>query len=125
MARFLAASQKKTEDAMRRAVVFLLFPVLVLAGYRVRAAAAQETQQKATQGRWHGVIARWDKENSVLDVQKGNAVRKVYYDSSTQWTEGTKTIDMSQFKEGSEVNCIGTYDKNTGLHATRIDLKPR
>jgi hypothetical protein len=112
---------------MRKAVVFLLFAVLALAGYALRTAVAQDTQQKApaTQGRWHGVIARWDKENSTLDVQKGSAVRKVYYDSSTQWTEGTKTIDMSQFKEGSEVNCLGTYDKNSGLHATRIDLKPR
>ena len=113
---------------MRKAVVFAALAAVLLSGYAVRIAVAQETQQKATpatQGRWHGVIARWDKENSVLDVQKGNAVRKVYYDSSTQWTEGTKTIDMSQFKEGSEVNCVGTYDKNSGLHATRIDLKPR
>ena len=112
---------------MRKAVVFALAAVL-LSGYAIGIAVAQETQQKATpatQGRWHGVIARWDKENSVFDVQKGNAVRKVYYDSSTQWTEGTKTIDMSQVKEGSEVNCVGTYDKNSGLHATRIDLKPR
>ena len=113
---------------MRKVVIFLLFAVFAWAGYGLRTAVAQDTQQKATpatQGRWHGVIARWDKEKSVLDVQKGNAVRKVYYDSSTQWTEGTKTIDMSQFKEGSEVNCVGTFDKNSGLHATRIDLKPR
>ena len=113
---------------MRKAVVFVLVAVSASAGYSLRTAVAQDTQQKATpatQGRWHGVIARWDKEKSVLDVQKGNAVRKVYYDSSTQWTEGTKTVDMSQFKEGSEVNCVGTYDKNSDLHATRIDLKPR
>ena len=113
---------------MMKVVIFLLFAVFAWAGYGLRTAVAQDTQQKATpatQGRWHGVIARWDKEKSVLDVQKGNAVRKVYYDSSTQWTEGTKTIDMSQVKEGSEVNCVGTYDKNSGLHATRIDLKPR
>jgi hypothetical protein len=113
---------------MRKAVVFLLVAACAFTAYGLRTAVAQEKQEKATaasRGRWHGVITRWDKENSTLDVQKGNAVRKVYYDSSTQWTEGTKTIDMSQFKEGSEVNCVGTYDKNSGLHATRIDLKPR
>jgi hypothetical protein len=113
---------------MRKVVVFLLVAVFASAGYGLRTVIAQEKQEKATaasQGRWHGVIARWDKENSTLDVQKGNAVRKVYYDSSTQWTEGSKTVEMSQFKEGSEVNCVGTYDKSSGLHATRIDLKPR
>ena len=113
---------------MRKALVFLLIAASALTAYGVRTTAAQEKQEKATAaslGRWHGVIARWDKEHSAFDVQKGNAVRKVYYDSSTQWTEGTKTIDMGQFKEGSEVNCVGTYDKNSGLHATRIDLKPR
>ncbi len=112
---------------MKRAVVFVLAAVMA-SGYSLRTAVAQETQEKAPaakEGRWHGVIARWDKEKSVMDVQKGNAVRKVYYDSSTKWTEGTKTIEMSEVKEGSEVNCMGTYDKNSGLHATRIDLKPR
>lgn len=112
---------------MRKAVVFLLVAVCAW-GCGIQTAVAQETQEKAPaakEGRWHGVIARWDKEHSVMDVQKGNAVRKVYYDSSTQWTEGTKTIEMSQVKEGSEVNCVGTYDKSSGLHATRIDLTPR
>lgn len=113
---------------MRKAMFFLLVAVFAFTGYSIQTTIAQESQQKPAtenQGRWHGLIVRWDKEHSALDVQKGNAVRKVYYDSSTQWTEGKKTIDMSQFKEGSDVICLGKYDAKSGLHATRIDLQPR
>lgn len=62
---------------MKKVVVFVLAAVLA-SGYCVRTAVAQETQEKtpaAKEGRWRGVIARWDKEKSVMDVQKGNAVR--------------------------------------------------
>jgi hypothetical protein len=113
---------------MRKAVFFLLLAVFAFTGYSVRTTVAQESKEKGAvekQGRWHGVIVRFDKDHSAMDVRKGNAVRKVYYDSSTQWTEGNKTIDMSQVKEGSDVICLGKYDEKSELHATRVDLRPR
>jgi hypothetical protein len=114
---------------MRKVVFLLLVGVFALAGYRVQSTVAQEEKPaKATtqkQGRWHGVIVDFDKDNSAINVRKENVTKKIYYDSSTKWTEGKKTIDMSQFKEGSDVICLGTYDEKINLHATRIDLRSK
>jgi hypothetical protein len=121
---FRGASIK--EDAMRKALFFLLVVVFAFAGYRVQSTVAQEKEGKVAaekQGRWHGVIVRFYKEDNAMDVQKGNITRKVYYDSSTKWTEGTKTIDMSEFKEGTDAICLGKYDEKGLLHATRVDLR--
>jgi hypothetical protein len=60
-----------------------------------------------------------------MDVRRESITRKVYFDSSTKWTEGKKTIDMSEVKEGSDVICLGKYDEKGQLHATRIDLRRR
>jgi len=113
---------------MKKAMFLLLVAVFAFAGYGVQSTVAQEMQGKATaqkQGRWHGLIVSIDKENSVLVVRRENVTRKVLYDSSTKWTEGTKTIDMSEFKEGADVVCLGQYDDKVQLHATRIDLRKR
>jgi len=75
-------------------------------------------------GRWHGIIVRINKDQSTLDVRKGNIEKKIHFDSSTKWTRGTKTIDMSEFKEGADVICLGTFEKgNVVMNATRIDLR--
>ena len=49
--------------------------------------------------------------------------RKIHFDSSTKWTQGSKTVDMSEFKEGSDVICLGGADEKGEFHATRIDLR--
>jgi hypothetical protein len=126
MIRFRGPSIK--EDAMRKALFFLLVVVFAFAGYRVQSTVAQEKEGKAAAekpGRWHGLIIRFDKDNSAMDVRRESITRKVYFDSSTKWTEGKKTIDMSEFKEGSDVICLGKYDEKGQLHATRIDLRRR
>ncbi|HMD97046.1 MAG TPA: hypothetical protein VKM93_06910 [Terriglobia bacterium] len=114
---------------MRKTMVCLLLAVLAVAGYSVRATIAQESQQKTMkapkQGRWHGVIIRWDKDTSTLTVRKGNNDRQIHYDSSTKWTQGTAAAEMSAFKEGSDVICIGTFDEKGRFMANRIDLQPR
>lgn len=113
---------------MRKALFLLLVAVFAFAGYGVQSTVAQEKEGKAAvekQGRWHGVIVNINKEKSSMDVRKENVTRTVYYDSSTKWTEGTKTIDMSEFKEGSDAICLGKYDEKGLLHATRIDLRRR
>ena len=114
---------------MKKALFLLLVVGFAFAGYRVQSTVAQEKEGKAAaekQGRWHGVIVRYYAENNAMDVRKGTQdVRKVYYDSSTKWTEGKKNIDKSEFKAGSDVICLGKYDEKGELHATRIDLRPR
>lgn len=112
---------------MKRAMVILLAAVIAAAGLTAQKAAAQEKKEKtaaaAKQGRWHGIIARFNKEQSTLDVRKGGVERKIHYDSSTRWTVGTKAAEMSEFKEGADVICLGKYDEKGELHATRIDLR--
>ena len=113
---------------MRKALFLLLVGVFVFAGYCVQSAVAQGQQGMAAAekpARWHGVIVRFDSGNSAMDVRKGTVERKVYYDSSTKWTQGKNTIDMSQFKEGADVICLGKYDEKGQLHATRIDLRAK
>jgi len=58
-------------------------------------------------------------------VRKGNNDRQIYYDNSTKWTEGTRTIAMADVKEGSDVICLGTAHEKGRFIATRIDLQPK
>lgn len=117
---------------MRRATLYVLVAMFALAGYGARAAIAQEKQEKmekmekpAAQLRWHGTIVRWSKDKSTLDVRKGNVVKTIHYDSSTQWTQaqGKKPAEMSQFTEGSDVICLGTAGEKGSFVATKIDLR--
>jgi hypothetical protein len=66
-----------------------------------------------------------DKDLSTLDVRRQSIEKRIYYDSSTKWTEGTKAVEMSEFKENADVICLGTYDEKGHFHATRIDLRRR
>ena len=118
---------------MKRVVLCLAVVGVMFAGYGVRTAVAQEkmeTKEKAAttekQVRWHGIIVRINKDESSMDVRKGNVERKIYFDSSTQWTKGKEVLsDMSQFKEGSDVICMTKADAKGKLHATRVQLQPQ
>ena len=117
---------------MRRAILYLLVAVSAFAGYGAGTAIAQEKMEKAAKPselRWHGTIVRWSKDQSTLDVRKGNTVKTIHYDSSTQWTqaEGSKVkpAEMSEFIEGSDVICIGKTGEKGSFVATRIDLRAK
>jgi hypothetical protein len=97
------------------------------AGLTTQKATAQEQQENKTaaaakQARWHGRIVRMDKDQSTLDVRRRNITKRIHFDSSTKWISGTKTAEMSEFKEESDVICLGTYDEKANFHATSIDL---
>jgi len=113
---------------MKRVMLCLLVAVFVFAGYDAQTVVAQEKKEKTAaqkQLRWHGIIIRISKDQSSMDVRKGNIERKIYFDSSTQWTKGKEVLpDMSQFKEGSDVICIGKPDEKGEFHATRVQLQP-
>jgi len=114
---------------MKKVIVILLFAAFALVGLAAHVAVANGQEKAAAapkESRWHGVIMRINKDESTMDVRRGTIERKVHFDSSTKWTEGTKTIDMSEFKEGQDVICLGTYEKGSVvLNATRIDLRRR
>jgi len=114
---------------MRKVIVILLFAAFAVVGLAAHVAVAtgQEKQAAAPkEGRWHGIIVRINKDQSTMDVRKGNIEKKIHFDSSTKWTEGTKEIDMSEIKEGADVICLGTYEKGSVvMTATRIDLRKK
>ena len=118
---------KSKEDTMRKVIVILLFAAFAVAGLALSNAFAngqEKAPATAKESRWHGIIVRIDKDASTMDVRRGNVERKIHWDSSTKWTEGTKTIDMSEFKEGADVICLGTYPSGSVvMDATRIDLR--
>lgn len=114
---------------MRRVVLCLLVAAFTLAGYGAQSVVAQEKKEKAAAAekslRWHGIIIRINKDESTMDVRKGTVEKKIHFDSSTQWTKGKEVLpDMSQFKEGSDVICIGKADEKGEFYATRVQLQP-
>ena len=109
---------------------------LVLAGavfVAMPAGANQAASDKAApaakkETRWQGHVVRIYKDQSELDIRGGataNAqdVRKVAYDSSTQWTKLGKPGQQDEVKEGSFVIVLGQVDDKGTLHASRIDLR--
>jgi len=112
---------------MKRILVVVLLGILVTMGFVVSTSIAQEKKEKpavaAKEARWHGTLLRFNKDASTLDVRRGTNEKRIYYDSSTKWTKGEKTIEMSEVKEGSDVICLGKYDEKGEFHATRIDLR--
>lgn len=113
---------------MKRVIVLLL-GVFLVAGLAAVRTAAQEKQEKektaaaVKEARWHGVITRVSMDESYMDVHRGTVDKRIYFDSSTKWTEGKKQAEMSKFKEGADVICLGQYNEKKEFHATRIDLR--
>jgi len=118
------------EENMRKLASFALLALaLVIAAGAVVAAQDQDSKATETKSkmasakRWHGVIIRSNKDDSTLTVRRQNVERKVHYDSSTKWTRQNKPAEMSDFKDGADVICLGTYDDKGEFHASRIDLR--
>jgi hypothetical protein len=114
---------------MKRIMV-LLFALCVVAGITAPATLGQEkpeTKAKmaagAKEARWHGLIVRMSTDESYLDVRKGSIEKRIHFDSSTKWTMGKKPAEMSAFKEGTDVICLGHFDEKKEFVATRIDLR--
>jgi hypothetical protein len=122
------------EDAMKGSLTLLS---LVLAGAVAVAMPASANQaaaenkaapaaQKAT--RWQGHVVRIYKDESQMDIRGGatahsDDLRKIAFDSSTQWTKLGKPGQQEEVKEGSFVIVLGKVDDKGTLHATRVDLR--
>ena len=90
--------------------------------------AASETKATpaAKEKKAQGNVVRIYKDESQMDIRgttPSGTVRKVAYDSSTQWTKGGKPGQQDEVKEGSFVIVLGTLDDKGVLHATRVDLR--
>ncbi len=112
---------------MKKVLVILLACAV---GFTTVGLAAQDMPKKEKKAapmkedRWSGIIIRSNKDASTLTVGKGNIEKTVVWNSDTKWTEGAKSAEMSAFKDGSRVICMGHYDEKGRLVATRIDLRP-
>ena len=115
---------------MKRTIAWL-FGLCLVVGLAVPGMWAQdkpESSGKTTAGakkevRWHGRVLRISKDESYLDVRRGNADKRVHFDNSTKWTKLNKPADPNEIKEGADVICLGEYDAKNEFHATRIDLR--
>jgi hypothetical protein len=91
------------------------------------ASAEQKAQTAAKETKWQGYVLKIDKEHSTMDIHGGsfpsNDVRKVAYDSSTEWTKLGKPAQQDEVKEGSFLILLGHVDDKGVLQATRIDLR--
>jgi hypothetical protein len=110
------------------AVVVLSFVMVLAASGKPQDQGTKTDEGKgkmaaAKLARWHGLIVRSNKDDSTLTVRRQNVERKVHYDGSTKWTRMNKPAEMTDFKDGADVICLGTYDEKGELHATRIDLR--
>jgi hypothetical protein len=84
--------------------------------------AAPAAKEKKAQGN----VVRIYKDESQMDIRgtsPSGTVRKIAYDSSTQWTKGGKPGQQDEVKEGSFVIVLGKVDDKGVLHATRVDLR--
>jgi hypothetical protein len=110
------------------AMVILAFVVVLAASGSAQDQGTKTDESKgkmaaAKVARWHGMIVRSNKDDSTLTVRRQNVERKIHYDGSTKWTHLNKPAEMTDFKDGADVICLGSYDEKGEFHATRIDLR--
>ena len=112
----------------------LILLSLVLAGavfVGMPASAKQAAENKAApaakkETKWQGNVVRIYKDESQMDIRgttPAAEMRKIAYDSSTQWTKVGKPGQQDEVKEGSFVIVLGKLDDKGVLHATRVDLR--
>ncbi|MGD0922727.1 MAG: hypothetical protein ABSA70_13320 [Terriglobia bacterium] len=114
---------------MRKVLLLMMLAVFVGLGLAAQTRAAQEKKEekkaaKAEEARVRGTLMIVDKDASTLTVRtKGDTDKVVHFSSATQWTKGKEVIELSGFKTGAHVLCLGKYDEKGAFHATRVDLR--
>jgi hypothetical protein len=120
------------DDAMKGSLILLSLVVAgaVVAGMPASAnqAAAENKAAPAAkkETKWQGNVVRIYKDESQMDIRgttPAGEMRKIAYDSSTQWTKVGKPGQQDEVKEGSFVIVLGKLDDKGVLHATRVDLR--
>jgi hypothetical protein len=98
------------------------------AGAKQATAETKQAPAAKKETKWQGHVVRIYKDLSQMDIRGGvntrsEDVRKVAYDSTTEWTKLGKPGQMDEVKEGSFVIILGQIDDKGVLHAKRIDLR--
>src|ERR1700747_3867508 len=98
------------------------------AGAKQATAENKQAPAAKKETKWQGHVVRIYKDLSQMDIRGGvntraEGLRKIAYDSSTEWTNQGKPGEMDKVKEGSFVIVVGHVDDKGVLHATRVDLR--
>ena len=98
------------------------------AGAKQATAETKQAPAAKKEIKWQGHVVRINKDLSHMDIRGGvntrsEDVRKVAYDSTTEWTKLGRPGQMDEVKEGSFVIAVGQMDDKGVLHAKRIDLR--
>jgi len=98
------------------------------AGAKQATAETKQAPAAKKEAKWQGHVVRIYKDLSQMDIRGGvntrsEDVRKVAYDSATEWTKLGKPGQMDEVKEGSFVIILGQIDDKGVLHAKRVDLR--
>jgi len=98
------------------------------AGAKQATAETKQAPAAKKETKLQGHVVRIYKDLSQMDIRGGvntrsEDVRKVAYDSTTEWTKLGKPGQMDEVKEGSFVIILGQIDDKGVLHAKRIDLR--
>ncbi len=93
-----------------------------------QAADKKEASAAKKETKWQGHVVRIYKDESQMDIRGGvntrsEDLRKIAYDSSTEWTKLGKPGQRDEVKEGSFVIVLGHVDDKGVLHAKRVDLR--
>jgi hypothetical protein len=122
------------EDAMKvcTTLLSLVLTGAIFAAMPAGANQAAAENKKATaakkDAKWQGHVVRIYKDLSQMDVRSAKTgeaehLRKVAYDSATEWTKRGKPGQQDEVKEGSFVIVLGHVDDKGVLHAKRVDLR--
>jgi len=83
-------------------------------------AVAQEAQEDRLEGRVQSV----KKDTSTITIKtKENVLRIVVYSVDTKFTMRNQPGSLDQVKDNARVICLGKFDKDGRLMATRIDVR--
>jgi hypothetical protein len=86
--------------------------------------AAKEKAAKAD--RIHGVVQSINKETSTITVKQSRTgmIRQIVYSDATKWTKENKPgASLDEVKEGTDIICLGKFDPNGKLEASRVDVR--
>lgn len=116
--------------ALLTTVSLVLLGAVIAATPAVSKQAASEKNSTAAkkETKWQGHVVRIYEDKSEMDIRGGintrsEDLRKIAYDSSTEWTKLGKPGKQEEVKEGSFVIVLGHVDDKGVLHATRVDLR--
>jgi hypothetical protein len=123
---------KRKEDSMSRRVsvaLALLAGVVVALSLATVAEGRQKAGKDTTakQARLDGTVHMIDKATKTITVRLRSepGQRQVVYSDDTKFTFRNKPASLDDVKDGRRVICLGKYNENTQLVATRIDVRDR